>query len=119
MEVVAQHFRPEFINRIDDVVVFHPLGEAQIKQIALLQIERLRLRLSSQNMHLEISDEALAHISTAGFDPVYGARPLKRAIQQLIENPLAQSILAGKFAPGDTIVAEWSGEGVRFAVKAE
>jgi len=119
MEVVAQHFRPEFINRIDDVVVFHPLGEAQIKEIALLQIERLRLRLSSQNMRLEISDEALAHISTAGFDPVYGARPLKRAIQQLIENPLAQSILAGKFAPGDTIVAEWGGEGVRFAVKVE
>jgi ATP-dependent Clp protease ATP-binding subunit ClpB len=116
MEIVAQNFRPEFVNRIDDVVVFHPLGEGQIKQIALLQLERLRQRLAGQNMRLEVEDDALAHLSAAGFDPVYGARPLKRAIQQLIENPLAQSILAGRFAPGDTIVAEWAGEGVRFAV---
>ena len=118
MGVVTQNFRPEFVNRIDDVVVFHPLGEGQIKQIALLQLERLRQRLASQNMRLEVADDALAHISAAGFDPVYGARPLKRAIQQLIENPLAQSILSGKFGPGDTIVAEWAGEGVRFAVGA-
>ncbi len=116
MEIVTQNFRPEFVNRIDDVVVFHPLGASQIQQIALLQLERLRQRLASQNMRLEVNDDALAHIATAGFDPVYGARPLKRAIQQLIENPLAQHILSGKFVPGDTIVAEWAEEGVTFSI---
>lgn len=103
MELVGQHFRPEFINRIDDTVVFHSLAKAQIAKIADIQIEHLRKRLSQQEMHLAVSSEALAHLAEAGFDPVYGARPLKRTIQQQLENPLAQSILSGKFRSGDTI----------------
>ncbi|MFJ1267392.1 ATP-dependent chaperone ClpB [Legionella lytica] len=103
MELVGQHFRPEFINRIDDTVVFHSLAKAQIAQIADIQIEHLRKRLNQQEMHLDVSSEALAHLAEAGFDPVYGARPLKRTIQQQLENPLAQSILSGKFRSGDTI----------------
>ncbi len=115
MEIITQHFRPEFINRIDDVVVFHPLQQAQIRAIAGLQIERLRSRLQSQHMDLSIDSEALDHISEAGFDPVYGARPLKRAIQQMLENPLAQAILSGQFGAGDTVTAVWEGEGVGFS----
>lgn len=103
MELVGQHFRPEFINRIDDTVVFHSLAKAQIAKIADIQIEHLRKRLSQQEIHLDVSSEALAHLAEAGFDPVYGARPLKRTIQQQLENPLAQSILSGKFRSGDTI----------------
>ncbi|OAD20850.1 protein containing Clp ATPase, partial [Candidatus Thiomargarita nelsonii] len=103
MEIVGQHFRPEFINRVDDVVVFHPLAQGEIRAIANLQIDYLRKRLQAQNMGLLVSEAALDHIGAAGFDPVYGARPLRRAIQQSIENPLAQEILAGKFVSGDTI----------------
>lgn len=103
MELVGQHFRPEFINRIDDTVVFHSLAKAQIAKIADIQIEHLRKRLSQQEIRLDVSSEALAHLADAGFDPVYGARPLKRTIQQQLENPLAQSILSGKFRSGDTI----------------
>ncbi|MEM7018002.1 MAG: ATP-dependent chaperone ClpB [Pseudomonadota bacterium] len=107
MEVVGQQFRPEFINRIDDVVVFHPLEEAQIQSIAKIQLARLQERLAEKSMTLNVSDEAMLHIGEAGFDPVYGARPLKRALQQLIENPLSQAILSGQFGDGDEIVAEW------------
>ncbi|MEW6352877.1 MAG: ATP-dependent chaperone ClpB [Pseudomonadota bacterium] len=103
MDIVASHFRPEFINRIDEVVVFHPLAREQIHAIANIQIDYLRKRLRERDMHLEISEAALDHLGAAGFDPVYGARPLKRAIQQTIENPLAQHILSGHFMPGDTI----------------
>ena len=103
MEVVGQHFRPEFINRVDDVVVFHPLGREQIRSIAGLQVDILRSRLRERDIHLELSDAALDHLGKAGFDPVYGARPLKRAIQNQLENPLAQEILAGRFGPGDLI----------------
>ena len=103
MEIVSQHFRPEFINRIDDVVVFHPLGRKAIHKIAEIQMQELRERLSERELDLELSTAAMDQISDAGFDPIYGARPLKRAIQQLLENPLAQDILAGKFAPGDLI----------------
>ena len=103
MEVVGGHFRPEFINRIDDVVVFHPLGREEIRSIAGLQIEILRQRLLEREITLEITDAALDLIGTAGFDPVYGARPLKRAIQSQLENPLAQEILAGRFAPGSRV----------------
>ncbi len=113
MEIVGQHFRPEFINRIDDVVVFHPLAQAQIRAIAMVQIEDLRQRLQAKDMELEITDAALDHIAKAGFDPVYGARPLKRAIQQLLENAIAQEILAGKFGPGDKITVDWQDGGVR------
>ena len=103
MEVVGQHFRPEFINRVDDVVVFHPLGREQIRAIASLQVDILRSRLRERDIQLELTDAALDHLGEAGFDPVYGARPLKRAIQNQLENPLAQEILAGRFGPGDLI----------------
>jgi len=104
MEIVGAHFRPEFINRVDELVVFHPLGRDQLHEIAGIQIKYLRTRLENRDLGLELSEAALDKLSQAGFDPVYGARPLKRAIQQSIENPLAQDILQGKFAPGDTIV---------------
>ncbi|MCL5425488.1 MAG: ATP-dependent chaperone ClpB [Gammaproteobacteria bacterium] len=103
MEVVGNHFRPELINRIDEVVVFHALGQEQIQAIAGIQLERLKVRLAEHDLKLEISPEAMAQLAVVGFDPVYGARPLKRAIQSRIENPLAHDLLAGKFAPGDTI----------------
>jgi ATP-dependent Clp protease ATP-binding subunit ClpB len=106
MDVVAQHFRPEFINRIDDVVVFHALGREQIHAITLIQTGYLRKRLRERDMDIELSSAALDKLGEAGFDPVYGARPLKRAIQQMLENPLAQEILAGRFAPGDVIRAD-------------
>jgi ATP-dependent Clp protease ATP-binding subunit ClpB len=104
--LVAQHFRPEFMNRIDETVVFHPLDEKQLKSIADIQIQRLRTRLAEKEYHLIISEPALAFLAATGYDPVYGARPLKRAIQQYIENPLAQDILAGNFVSGDTIQIE-------------
>jgi ATP-dependent Clp protease ATP-binding subunit ClpB len=110
MEVVGNHFRPEFINRIDEVVVFHPLGQGQIRGIASIQLERLRQRLTERDLLLDISDEALDLLAKVGFDPVYGARPLKRAIQQYLENPLAQDVLSGKFGPGDTIHVRVSGD---------
>ena len=103
MEIVQQSFRPEFINRIDDIVVFHPLGTAQIRSIVDIQLTYLRKRLQERNMDLALDDSARDLLGEAGFDPVYGARPLKRAIQQQIENPLAQRILQGGFAPGDRI----------------
>ena len=103
MEVVGTHFRPELINRIDEVVVFHALGQEQIQAIAGIQLDRLRMRLAEHELSLEVSDAAMAQLAAVGFDPVFGARPLKRAIQARIENPLAQDLLAGKFSPGDTI----------------
>ncbi|MCK0746783.1 ATP-dependent chaperone ClpB [Chromohalobacter nigrandesensis] len=103
MSVVGDHFRPELINRIDEVVVFHALGQGQIQSIAAIQLERLQARLVEREIRLEISDDALAQLAVVGFDPVFGARPLKRAIQSRIENPLAQELLAGHFAAGDTI----------------
>jgi ATP-dependent Clp protease ATP-binding subunit ClpB len=103
MEVVQQSFRPEFINRIDDIVVFHPLGTRQIRAIVDIQLLYLRKRLAERSMDLTLDDAARDLLGEAGFDPVYGARPLKRAIQQQIENPLAQRILEGEFQPGDRI----------------
>ena len=103
MDVVGQHFRPEFINRVDEMVVFHPLDREQIKLIAGIQVDNLRKRLQSSGYDLEVSDAALSLLGEAGFDPVYGARPLKRAIQQEIENPLAQKILSSEFTPGEII----------------
>ena len=114
MGVVGQHFRPEFINRIDDIVVFHPLARDQLRRIAAIQVQYLRDRLAARDMQLTLSEQALDKLAEAGFDPVYGARPLKRAIQQALENPLAQDILAGKFAPGDTIVAELADDAIVF-----
>jgi ATP-dependent Clp protease ATP-binding subunit ClpB len=113
MEIVTQQFRPEFINRIDEVVVFHPLVREQIRAIAGIQLEALRLRLVAQDMDLAVNDEVLDKLGEAGFDPVYGARPLKRAIQQQLENPLAQAILAGRFGRGDSVRVTLSGDGFR------
>ncbi len=103
LEIVGQHFRPEFINRVDDIVVFHPLGKEHIRRIVEIQAGYLRKRLADRDLNLELDTAALDLLGAAGFDPVYGARPLKRAIQHQLENPLAQRILAGTFAPGDTI----------------
>jgi ATP-dependent Clp protease ATP-binding subunit ClpB len=103
MEIVQQSFRPEFINRIDDIVVFHPLGTEQIRKIVDIQLAYLRKRLQERDLDIVLDDSARDLIGEAGFDPVYGARPLKRAIQQQIENPLAQHILRGEFVPGDSI----------------
>jgi ATP-dependent Clp protease ATP-binding subunit ClpB len=105
MEIVQKSFRPEFVNRIDDIVVFHPLGTPQIRAIVDIQLGYLRARLQERDMGLELDDQARDLIGEAGFDPVYGARPLKRAIQQQIENPLAQRILKGEFVPGSRIRA--------------
>jgi len=103
MEIVSQHFRPEFINRVDETVVFHPLAKEQIREIAKIQLQQLGARLHDQDFEMHISDEAIDVLGEAGFDPVYGARPLKRAIQQYLENPLAQMILKGEYMPGDVI----------------
>jgi ATP-dependent Clp protease ATP-binding subunit ClpB len=103
MEVVGTHFRPEFINRVDDVVVFHPLSREHIRLIVDIQLGYLHERLAERDMRIQVSEAALDKLAEAGFDPVYGARPLKRAIQQQVENPLAQEILQGKFKPGDII----------------
>lgn len=106
MEVVSEHFRPEFINRIDDSVVFHPLGKSHIKSIGRIQLAHLRKRLSEQDMEFEISDAAMDKLAEAGFDAIFGARPLKRAIQREVENPLAQQLLAGKFVRNDKILLD-------------
>ncbi len=106
MNAVSEHFRPEFINRIDELVVFHALEKDQIRGIADIQLNRLRQRLAERDMRLSVDDSAFDQLIDAGFDPLYGARPLKRAIQQRIENGLAQKILGGEFQPGDTILVK-------------
>jgi ATP-dependent Clp protease ATP-binding subunit ClpB len=108
MELVSQHFRPEFINRIDDSVVFHPLSKDQIGNIAAIQISYLIKRLSAQDIHLEVTPKALNYLAESGYDPVYGARPLKRVIQQKLENSLAQSLLTSQFGMGDTIKVDYN-----------
>jgi ATP-dependent Clp protease ATP-binding subunit ClpB len=114
MEVLTQHFRPEFLNRVDDVVVFHPLGREQIRAIVDIQLGYLRKRLRERDIDITLSDGALTRLAAAGYDPVYGARPLKRAIQQQIENPLAQEILRGRFEPGDAIRIDSNSSGMVF-----
>ena len=109
MGEVKTHFRPEFVNRIDEIVVFHALGEDNIKSIARIQLGVLQKRLAKLDYGLEVSEAALAELAKVGFDPVYGARPLKRAIQSELENPLAKAILEGRFAPKDTIYVDWRG----------
>ena len=114
MGVVQAHFRPEFINRLDDIVVVHPLDKAQIREIARIQTRYLAKRLAERQIVLELDDSALALLGNVGFDPVYGARPLKRAIQAQLENPLAQKILAGEFAAGDTVRVRAEGGQLHF-----
>ena len=115
MEDVKEHFRPEMINRIDEVVVFHGLDQANIRNIAKIQLKGLEKRLEKQNLRLTVSDAALDIIAKAGFDPIYGARPLKRAIQSEIENPLAKALLAGNYAPESEIRVEADGDRLKFA----
>jgi ATP-dependent Clp protease ATP-binding subunit ClpB len=117
LEEVGKYFRPEFINRVDEVVVFHPLDKAQLRHIVELQIERLKGRLQERSLQLQIDDVVLDYLAEVGYDPVYGARPLKRAVQQVLENPLARDLLAGKFLPGDTIVVKKEKEGLVFKKK--
>jgi ATP-dependent Clp protease ATP-binding subunit ClpB len=114
MDAVSSHFRPEFINRIDEVVLFEPLAREQIAGIAQIQLDRLRERLAERELGLELSCEALDKLIAIGYDPVYGARPLKRAIQRWIENPLAQLILAGKFEPGSHVTGTVQGDEIVF-----
>nr|VFJ43760.1 MAG: ATP-dependent Clp protease ATP-binding subunit ClpB [Candidatus Kentron sp. DK] len=114
MNIVTQHFRPEFINRLDEVVVFHPLGREQIRAIAEIQVGELRQRLADNDLKLVVSDAVLDKLGRIGFDPVYGARPIKRAVLQYLGNNLAREILAGRFGRGDTIAVDWEGEGPVF-----
>ena len=114
LEVVTNHFRPEFINRIDELVVFHPLASEQVKGIAKIQLQLLDQRLQDNDLKLEFAEGVLDKIAALGFDPVYGARPLKRAIQTWLENPLAQSVLSGDFSPGDTILVKLENENLTF-----
>ena len=111
MNSVNQHFRPEFVNRIDEIVVFHPLGQEQMAGIAEIQLSRLRKRLQERDMDIVLSDEAMSQLVAVGYDPVYGARPLKRAIQQEIENPLSVKLLSGEFVAGDTIKVDVDAQG--------
>jgi len=114
MEIVGRHFRPEFINRIDDVVVFHPLEREHLRRIVDIQLEYLRRRLADRDIGLELEESAVDRLAEAGYDPVYGARPLKRAIQQQVENPLAERILRGEFGPGDTVRIVATTDGLEF-----
>ncbi|MBS1162561.1 MAG: ATP-dependent Clp protease, ATP-binding subunit ClpB, partial [Burkholderiaceae bacterium] len=109
MGEVRRNFRPEFVNRIDEIVVFHSLDAQHIASIAKIQLKRLEQRLAAQEMKLEVADAAVAEIAKAGFDPVYGARPLKRAIQQQIENPIARLVLEGRFGPKDIVPVDFRG----------
>lgn len=115
IDVVGTHFRPEFVNRIDELVVFHPLTRSQIKGIASIQLQNLNRRLAENSLTLKLSEEAMNKLSDVGFDPVYGARPLKRAIQRSVENPLAEAILSGKYSPGDTIQVVVSDDQLAFS----
>jgi ATP-dependent Clp protease ATP-binding subunit ClpB len=114
MAEVKTSFRPEFVNRIDEIVVFHALDEKNIKDIARIQLRYLEERLAKLEIGLEVADSALAQLANAGFDPIYGARPLKRAIQQGIENPLSRLILEGRFAAKDVIRVEYRGGAMQF-----
>lgn len=114
MDIVNQHFRPEFINRIDEAVVFHPLGKDQIRAIATIQIDKLQSRLREKNLQLTLTEKALDYLAANGYDPVYGARPLKRVIQQYLENPLAQDILNGQYEPGDMIKVDCQNKALVF-----
>ncbi len=117
MDIIAQHFRPEFINRVDEVVVFHALTEKQIHSITSIQLEKLRERLIDRDLQLEVSEAAINHIAKMGYDPVYGARPLKRTIQQELENPIAKEIIEEKFLPGDKIFVDYIDGKIKLTAK--
>ena len=115
MESVSDHFRPEFINRVDDIVVFHSLEKEHVRKIANIQVQILHNRLAEQDIRLIVEDEALDLIGKAGFDPIYGARPLKRSIQAMIENPLAQKLLSAEFVAGDEVIVSVANETLIFS----
>ncbi|MFM2322922.1 MAG: protein disaggregation chaperone [Pseudomonadota bacterium] len=117
IEIISKHFRPEFVNRIDEIVVFHALSEKQIHAITEIQLERLRERLSERDLSLEVSAAAINHIAALGYDPVYGARPLKRTIQQELENPIARDMIEEKFTAGDKILVDYVDGNIKLAVK--
>ena len=114
LEIVGGHFRPEFVNRIDEIVVFHPLGRGEIRRIVDIQVGQLRRRLGEREIALELDDAARDRLGEAGFDPVYGARPLKRAIQAELENSLAQRLLRGEYLAGDTVRVSAAGGELTF-----
>jgi ATP-dependent Clp protease ATP-binding subunit ClpB len=113
-EQMREHFRPEFLNRIDEIVVFKPLTREQLEEIVELQLARLRTRLAERGIAIELTEEAKEHLAEAGWDPTYGARPLKRAIQRLVENPLALRLLEGDFSEGDTVRVDVRDGGLEF-----
>ena len=110
---MAQHFRPEFINRIDDVVVFRPLAHEDIERIADLQLDLLNHRLADQDLSLTLSPKTMETLCEAGYDPVYGARPLKRAIQRMVENPLAEALLSQGYEAGAKLYGDWEADGLK------
>jgi ATP-dependent Clp protease ATP-binding subunit ClpA len=114
MDVLRHTFKPEFLNRIDETVVFHALGKSELERIVEIQLKDLRKRLAERKLQLEVTPKAKAMLAERGYDPVFGARPLKRQIQRMIENPLAVEVLAGRFTEGDTVVVEPDGETLRF-----
>ena len=118
MEQVKKHFRPEFINRIDEIVVFNALDEKAIREIARIQIRKLAKRMEAQNIGLEVSDAALDEIGKVGFDPLFGARPLRRAVQEYLENKIAINLLKGQYAPGDTVDVDYQDGKFIFSKKA-
>jgi ATP-dependent Clp protease ATP-binding subunit ClpB len=111
LDVVRNHFKPEFLNRIDEIVVFHRLGEAHIERIVEIQVDQLRQRLAERNLGLELTDAALAHIASVGYEPDFGARPLKRVIQREVSDPVALALLKGEFADGDIVVVDATSDG--------
>ena len=119
MGVVSQHFRPEFLNRVDDSIVFHPLEKDQIQGIARIQLQILQSRLKDNDICIEFDEAAVGYLVDAGYDPVYGARPLKRAIQRYVENPLAQALLAGEFIPGQQVDVTLAGDKLEFTAKLQ
>jgi ATP-dependent Clp protease ATP-binding subunit ClpB len=119
MEALKLHFKPEFLNRVDDILIFHRLSKEQLKEIVTLQIKRLQKLLEERQLHLELTDKARDFLADAGYDPVYGARPLRRAIQHYLQDKLAPMLLEGKFKEGDTILVDGDKEGVTFQRKAE
>lgn len=118
MEQVKKHFRPEFINRIDEIVVFNALDEKAIREIARIQIRKLAKRMEAQNIGLEVSDAALDEIGKVGFDPLFGARPLRRAVQEYLENKIAINLLKGQYAPGDIVDVDYQDGKFIFSKKA-
>ena len=117
MEDLRRAFRPEFLNRLDETVLFHRLSKEDVRQIVDVQLGRFGARAAKRDLHIEVTDRAKDFLANAGFDPIYGARPLKRAIQQHLENPLAAELLGGKFAPGETLEVDASGGNLVFTAK--